>query len=256
MDAKQFLAEFSHIANASGGVQRLREMIYNLAVTGNLTQQLEGESDASELLESITKNKANRIKEKKFKSSPKFDKKSIFPPSNIEIPQHWQWTNLVSIGEISPKNQADDDLDTSFIPMRGISQFYSGVLTPEKRKWSKIKKGYTQFADGDVVIAKITPCFENGKSAVISGLTNGLGAGTTELHVVRPLPGIDPRYIYVFLRSPLFMIEGELFMTGTAGQKRLTSEYFATRAFPLPPEEEQGRIVDKIDELMELCEIL
>lgn len=256
MDAKQFLAEFGHIANAPGGVQRLREMVYNFAVTGNLTDQNEGGENANDLLKEITKEKNTRVNSKNFKRSPKFESLSINKPANIQLPLHWVWTNLVSVGEISPKNVAKDELDTSFIPMSGISQLHSAGLATEQRKWGEIKKGYTQFADGDVVIAKITPCFENGKSAVIENLNNGIGAGTTELHVVRPLPGVNPRYIYIFLRSPYFMIEGELSMTGTAGQKRLTSEYFASRPFPLPPFEEQARIVAKVDELMALCDQL
>jgi type I restriction enzyme S subunit len=256
MDAKQFLAEFGHIANANDGVQRLRKVVYNLAITGNFTERIGDEGLATELLESITKEKQQRIVAKQFKSSPKFERLVKSIPTSINIPNHWVWTNLVSIGEISPKNEANDELDASFIPMRAVSHLHSGKLLTETRKWGNIKKGYTQFADGDVAIAKITPCFENGKSAVIEGLKNSIGAGTTELHVVRPLPGVNPRYIYVFLRSPYFMVEGELKMTGTAGQKRLTSEYFASRPFPLPPLAEQARIAEKVDELMGLCDKL
>jgi type I restriction enzyme, S subunit len=257
MDTKQFLAEFEHIANAIGGVKRLREMIYNLAVTGNLPfPKIDEVDDARELLKRITSEKNKRIRDKQFKRTPKFEKAVAKPPSNIELPKHWVWTNLASIGEISPKNEVEDSLDASFIPMSGVSQLHSGELILERRKWGNIKKGYTQFADGDVVIAKITPCFENGKSGVIKGLSNRVGAGTTELHVIRPLPGVNPRYIYIFLRSPYFMVEGEMNMTGTAGQKRLTSKYFATRPFPLPPIEEQVWIVKKVDDLMDLCDKL
>jgi len=79
----------------------------------------------------------------------------------------------------------------------------------EGRPWGKIRKGYTHFAAGDVVLAKITPCFENGKAAVICGLPHLAGAGTTELHVVRPIDGLtEPGYLYCFLRSPLFTVEG------------------------------------------------
>lgn len=256
MDAKQFLAEFGHIVNATGGVQKLRELVYNLAISGNLCQRNENEGEASELLEAITLEKNKRVKEKSFKRTPKFEKMEITLPNGFDLPRSWAWTNLVSIGEISPKNTADDDLECSFVPMTGVSQEHAGDLIVETRKWGKIKKGYTQLANGDVAIAKITPCFENGKSAVIEGLKNSIGAGTTELHVVRPLPGVNPKYIYIFLRSPYFRVEGELKMTGTAGQKRLSSDYFATRAFPLPPIEEQARIVEKVDELMSLCDKL
>jgi type I restriction enzyme S subunit len=104
-------------------------------------------------------------------------------------------------------------------------------LAPEANKWGSIKKGFTHFANGDVVVAKITPCFENGKAAVIDGLEHSIGAGTTELHVFRPIhAGVLSGYVYLFLRSPYFAIEGEKNMTGTAGQKRLPTEYFATRA--------------------------
>lgn len=256
MDTKQFLSEFGHIAKAPGGVQKLREMIYQFAITGGLSSTGLYEKTGHALLDAITLEKKRRIKEKKFKRSPKLEKISGNSVFELVIPKHWAWTDLVSIGEINPKNAVSDEQNASFVPMRAISQMHGVAITPETRKWGKIKKGYTQFADGDVVVAKITPCFENRKSAVISELTNGVGAGTTELHVVRPLPGIIPGYIYVFLRSPYFMVKGEQNMTGTAGQKRLPSEYFASRPMPLPSTEEQASIVAKVDELMVLCDQL
>ena len=123
------------------------------------------------------------------------------------------------------------------------------------RPWGEIKKGYTHFAEGDVGLAKITPCFENGKSAVFRNLTGGIGAGTTELHIVRPLSA-HPDYILLFLKSPHFIQTGIPKMTGTAGQKRVPTEYFAYSPFPLPPLAEQHRIVAKVDELMVLCDRL
>lgn len=157
---------------------------------------------------------------------------------------------MLDLGEINPRNRATDDELAAFIPMSGISQVHHGVLVSETRQWVEIKQGFTHFANGDVVLAKITPCFENGKAAVISGLDNpnGIGAGTTELHVFRTIhPEVLSTYIYLFLRSPFFAFEGERNMTGTAGQKRLPTEYFATRAMPLPTFAEQERIVAKVD---------
>ena len=119
----------------------------------------------------------------------------------------------------------------------------------------KRERGYTHFAEGDVGLAKITPCFENGKSTVFRNLMNGIGSGTTELHVVRPI-FVDPDYILLFLKSPHFIETGIPKMTGTAGQKRVPAEYFAHSAFPLPPLAEQQRIVAKVDELMALCDQL
>lgn len=257
MDAQQFLEEFGHIANAPGGVQRLREMVYQLAITGTLTAQLDADGDARELLAEISTLRDRLIREKAYKRLLKFEAEVLDIPSAIELPATWCWTRLLDIGEISPRNDAPDEADASFIPMSGFSELHKGALAPEAKKWAHIKKGFTHFRNGDVVVAKITPCFENGKAAVIDGLTHSIGAGTTELHVFRPIhSGILPGYIYVFLRSPYFAIEGEKNMTGTAGQKRLPTEYFATRALPLPPPNEQSRILAKVDELMALCDKL
>lgn len=119
----------------------------------------------------------------------------------------------------------------------------------------EIKKGYTHFAEGDVGLAKITPCFENGKSTVFRNLTGDFGSGTTELHILRPVL-VDPDYVVLFMKSPQFIESGILRMTGTAGQKRVSSEYFTSSPFPLPPLAEQHRIVAKVDELMALCDRL
>ena len=258
MNAQTFLDNLGHIANAPEGVQRLREMIYNLAITGDLNQQKSEDGDGKSLLEKITETRRQLIESKSFKRSPKLENlRDTFATELPDIPGSWVWTRLVDIGEINPKNQAEDDIIASFASMSAISEKYSEEMTPDDKPWSVIKKGFTHFADGDVVLAKITPCFENGKSAVVQQLSNGIGAGTTELHVIRPItPFVDPRFIYIFLRSPYFKIAGETHMTGTAGQKRLPTEYFATRPFPLPPIEEQKCIVVKVDELMALCDKL
>lgn len=257
MDAEQFLAEFGHIASAPGGIQQLREMIYQLAITGALTPQIEAEGDACTLLADIGASRERLISKKAYKRLPKLESEALNIPVLVGIPASWCWTRLLDIGEISPRNDAPDEAPASFIPMSGFSQLHMSQLAPEAKKWGSIKKGFTHFANGDVVVAKITPCFENGKAAVIDGLEHSIGAGTTELHVFRPIhAGILSSYVYLFLRSPYFAIEGEKSMTGTAGQKRLPTEYFATRAMPLPPTGEQSRIVDKVDELMALSDKL
>lgn len=259
MDAQRFLEEFGHIADAPGGIQRLREMIYNLAITGDLTQQRLEDGDAQTLLEKIELTRQSLIQLKAYKRLPTLESEPLNIPGKINLPESWRWTRLLNIGEINPRNDASDDEPAAFIPMSGIPQLHKGKLVTESRLWGEIKKGFTHFANGDVVLAKITPCFENGKAAVITGLDNpkGIGAGTTELHVFRPIdPEVLSEYVYVFLRSPYFAVEGERNMTGTAGQKRLPTEYFATRAMPLPPFAEQKRIVAKVDELMALCDKL
>ena len=257
MDAQQFVAEFGHIANAPGGVEQLRQMVYQLAITGTLTLQTSADGDARELLAEIAQLRDQLIRDKKYKRLPKLEAQALSIPNGIDLPAAWCWTRLLDVGEISPRNDAEDEALASFIPMSGIPQLHQGALFAEAARWRDIKKGFTHFANGDVVVAKITPCFENGKAASITGLEHAIGAGTTELHVFRPIhPGVLSGYVYLFLRSPYFAIEGERSMTGTAGQKRLPTDYFATRAFPLPPTEEQSRIVSKVDELMALCDQL
>jgi type I restriction enzyme S subunit len=106
-------------------------------------------------------------------------------------------------------------------------------------------------------LAKITPCFENGKAAIFSDLTNGIGAGTTELFIARPfLDEISRRYLLLTMKTSTYLREGEAQMTGTAGQRRVTRAYFEATPLPLPPLAEQERIVVKVDELMELCDAL
>lgn len=258
MDARQFIAEFGHIANAPGGVARLRQMIYQLAVTGSLTPRGTG-ADAGELLTEIEQTRQALIRAKNYKRMLEIESEAIRLPPGIALPPEWRWSRLLNVGEINPRNDAPDDQLVAFVPMSGVPQLHKAPIVAETRRWEEIKKGYTHFANGDVVLAKITPCFENGKAAVVANLPGdaGIGAGTTELLVFRPIhSGLLPGYVYLYLRSPLFTVEGEKNMTGTAGQKRVPTDYFATRAFPLPPTEEQSRIVAKVDELMTLSDKL
>jgi type I restriction enzyme S subunit len=120
-----------------------------------------------------------------------------------------------------------------------------------------VKKGFTQFAEGDIGLAKITPCFENGKAAIFQNLQNGIGAGTTELHVARPWSHeVNRRYLLITMKTASYLAKGEAQMTGTAGQKRVTRTYFEASPLPFPPLAEQQRIVAKVDELMALCDAL
>jgi len=175
------------------------------------------------------------------------------PP--FHIPDAWQWVTLNDLGSCRARNGVCDGISTSFVPMAMVPAKYGDTVASERRAWRDIKKGFTHFADGDVVMAKITPCFENGKSAVMRGLTNGVGAGTTELHVFRrSTDQVLPEYILIQIKSRGFIARGESVMTGSAGQKRVPRDYFSSSPFPLPPLAEQKRIVAKVDELMALCD--
>ena len=256
MDAQQFLSEFGHIANAPGGIERIRELIYQFAVTGRLAPQQSEEGDASLVLERVAEVRRQLIREKRFKRTAKLESETLVAPG-IALPESWRWSRLLDLGEINPRNDAGEDHAATFVPMAAVSEKHGQLLGGAVTRWGAISKGYTHFANGDVLIAKITPCFENGKAARVTGLQHGIGAGSTEFHVFRPITEeVNPAYVYLFLRSPLFRVRGQTTMTGTAGQKRLPTDYFALCAMPLPPKGEQARIVAKVDELMALCDRL
>lgn len=254
MNAQRLLQHFNRIADAPDAVPRLRRFILDLAVRGKLVEQDPGDEPAAELLKRIQTEKARLAKEGKGRK----DKPSVSPMDDdlpFSIPSGWQWSQLATIGLISPRNDVDGALLASFVPMTLIPAEYGSSHSHDVRPWHEIKSGYTHFAEGDVGLAKITPCFENGKSTIFRGLTGGIGAGTTELHIVRPLL-VNADYVLLFLKCPHFIETGIPRMTGTAGQKRVSAEYFAYSPFPLPPLAEQQRIVAKVDELMALCDRL
>jgi type I restriction enzyme S subunit len=255
MNADTFLQNFRHLADAPGGVQRLREMVLELAVQGKLVEQDAGDEPAAVLLDRMREEREQLIglgTIKKSKPAPPVMDDDIPHP----IPNGWEWTRLRTAGLINPRNNADDDLEVSFVPMTLIPDTYGAPPDSEPRRWADIRSGYTHFADGDAVMAKITPCFQNRKSTVMRGLHAGIGAGTTELYVLRPFAKAVPEYVVIFLKSPNFVEHGVRNMTGSAGQKRVPKKYFSDTPFPLPPLAEQERIVAKVDELMALCDEL
>ena len=167
----------------------------------------------------------------------------------FEIPNGWVWARISNIFQINPKNICSDELEVAFIPMEKLSAGYGSNYSYEKVKWRKIKKSFTHFANGDIAFAKITPCFQNRKSAVFEKLPNGVGAGTTELKILRTFAEtINRYYLLYFLKSPYFVEEA--IFKGTANQQRIISGYLENKLFPLPPLEEQQRIVEKIKELI------
>lgn len=176
----------------------------------------------------------------------------------FELPEGWEWTTLTRIAEINPKiDVSDDEQEISFIPMPLISTKFDGSHEFEIKKWKDVKKGYTHFANGDIAIAKITPCFENSKAAIFSGLKNGIGVGTTELHVARPFSDIiNRKYLLLNFKSPNFLKSGESQMTGSAGQKRVPRLFFENNPIPFPPLQEQERIIIRFTQLMSLCDQL
>lgn len=242
------------LAGAPNGIKKLRELILELAVRGKLVPQDANDEPAGELLKRIAEEKARLVAEGKIKKQkPLAEAGEQAKP--FELPVGWEWSSLAQVAFVNPRNAAADSLEVSFVPMTFIGTRFDDQHAQEPRLWSEVKQGFTHFAEGDIGVAKITPCFENSKACVFSNLVNGLGAGTTELHIVRPVSGtLNPRYVLAYLKSPQFLLVGETKMTGTAGQKRLPKDFVEANPFPMPPLAEQHRIVAKVDELMALCD--
>ena len=232
--------------------KQIRQSILQYAVQGKLVEQNPQDEPASELLKRIKAEKEQLIKDGKIK------KEKPLPPITqdeipYDLPQGWQWVKLGSICSINPRNIADDDTNAGFIPMSYIKDGYNNEHSFEIRKWKDIKKGFTHFKNGDIVIAKITPCFQNRKSAIIKNLPNNIGAGTTELHVIREDTNILlKKYLLSIFKTELFIKNGIKNFTGTAGQQRIGKDYLANYLIPLPPLAEQKRIVAKVEELLNL----
>ncbi|EKR0125682.1 restriction endonuclease subunit S [Salmonella enterica] len=239
------------------GIKKLRELILELAVRGKLVPQDPNDEPASELLKRIAAEKAELVKQGKIKKTKPLPEISE-EEKPFELPVGWEWTTLNTLAEINPKiDVSDDEQDISFVPMPLISTKFDGSHDFEVRKWKEVKKGYTHFANGDIAIAKITPCFENSKAAIFSGLKNNVGVGTTELHVARPYSqAVNLQYLLLNFKSPGFLKVGESQMTGSAGQKRVPRHFFENYPLPFPPLQEQERIVNNFTQLMILCDQL
>jgi len=145
--------------------------------------------------------------------------------------------------------QSHRDTEISFVPMPAVDEHLGAITAPQIRPLSEVWKGFTHFADGDVIFAKITPCMENGKTAIARGLKNGLACGSTEFHVLRPTNGLIAEYIWRYLRQMSFRAEAEAAMTGAVGQRRVPKPFLEDRNLPIPPLPEQRRIVAKLDRL-------
>ena len=169
-----------------------------------------------------------------------------------ELPEGWASDRFNSISELNPRHPSglDDSQLVTFVPMTCVHESSPNFDRSNERSLAEVRKGYTHFAEGDVLFAKITPCMENGKGAVATGLRNGLGCGTTELHVIRPLGGIDPHYVYRFLQQESVRRDAAANFTGSAGLLRAPMSFIAELELPLPPLAEQRRIVGKLELLL------
>jgi type I restriction enzyme S subunit len=161
------------------------------------------------------------------------------------------YSYLGEIAKLNPsfggKSLRCDEL-VDFLPMSAVNATLTTARATEQRTFQSVQKGYTNFADGDVLLAKITPCFENGKIAVAQ-LNTSYGFGSTEFHVVRAdKTRLDGRYLVHFLRRNEIRVDGARNMTGSGGQRRVPRHYLESLSVPLPPLPEQRRVADILDQ--------
>ena len=218
--------------NLQETIKQAKSKILDLAIHGKLVPQDPTDEPASELLKRI---------------NPKAEI-TCDTPQYGKLPKGWALTTVRDVFNINPKNKAETTQTAGFVPMTNICDGFNSQFTYETKEWGKIKSGFTHFADGDIAVAKISPCLENRKSMVLCNLPNGIGAGTTELHVFRPLC-VDALYGLYFFKSDYFISNCVGTFNGVVGQQRVSKSIVEAICFHLPPLNEQRRIVTKIEEL-------
>ena len=156
---------------------------------------------------------------------------------------------------LNPKSKIDDNTEIGFIPMACVDDGFSGKHSFEIRNWGDVKKGYCHFQDGDIGVAKISPCYENLKSCILQSLPNGVGTGTTELVILRSLGVYAPFYLYLF-KSSWYISQGTKYFKGVVGQQRVNKAIFTELEVPLPSVAEQERIVAEIKRWFGLIDLI
>lgn len=212
----------------------LPELEIQKEIVSEITKKQAVIKDARSLIEKVERERANsgqifeRLKCKKVKVS--------------------------EIAQINPKkseiSKLSNDLKVSFVPMSKVNELRMDFNTDEARLKSEVVKGYTYFKDGDILLAKITPCFENGKSGIVKNMKNGIGFGSTEFIVIRPGEKVLPEWLYYQVTNNKFIDEGKKFMTGSAGQKRLPASFLEKFEIPLPELQEQKDIVERFNGML------
>ena len=226
----------------------LRQKILDLAIHGKLVPKDPNDEPASVLLERIKAEKERLIKEGKIKRTKRSKAacdKPHYENEDFDIPNSWTMAEMSDLFLLNPKNEVSDETEVGFVPMACVEDGFSGNHSFETRKWEDVKKGYCHFQNGDIGVAKISPCFENLKSCILHSLPNGVGTGTTELVILRSLGVYVPFYMYLF-KSSWYISQGTKYFKGVVGQQRVNKVIFTDLKVPLPSVAEQERIVAEI----------
>ena len=238
-EQKRIVTEVDHLFASVDKIEQGKDELYNiikqakskildLAIHGKLVPQDPNDEPAIGLLKRI---------------NPDF-----IPCDNghyPQLPKGWCITDVKSVFIINPKNKVADDTIAGFVSMVNIADGFANEFRFEQKAWRNIKKGFTHFADGDIVVAKISPCLENRKSAIVTSLPNGIGAGTTELFVFRSQCVLSEYALY-FFKSNIFVNHCVGSFNGVVGQQRVSKSIVESIKIPLPPISEQKRIIDSV----------
>ena len=236
----------------------LRQKILDLAIHGKLVPQDPNDEPASVLLERIKAEKERLIKEGKIKRTKRSKAacdKPHYENEDFAIPNSWTMAEMSDLFLLNPKDEVDDETEVGFVPMACVEDGFSGNHSFETRKWEDVKKGYCHFQNGDIGVAKISPCFENLKSCILHSLPNGVGTGTTELVILRSLGVYVPFYMYLF-KSSWYISQGTKYFKGVVGQQRVNKAIFTDLKVPLPSVAEQKRIVAEIKRWFAFIDII
>ena len=233
----QWHDEFSSIMNdleneKKGLLKNIRLVkfkILELAMQGKLVPQDPTDEPAAEMLKRINPN-AKILTD--FQHYP-------------QLPSNWAISTIKEVFTINPKNKVPDSTIAGFIPMNAIRDGFSNCFSFEEKPWKNIKSGFTHFANGDVAVAKISPCLENRKSMILSGLPNGIGSGTTELLIFRS-EILIPEFALLFFKSDYFIQKCIGTFNGVVGQQRVGKSFVEEIIIPIPPKDDQKRITKKV----------
>ena len=251
-------------------IENRKISILDRAFKGVLTFKWRNEnktSDTKELLKSINEKKLKKWEEECLQAEKDGNKKPKKPiikevkdmivpveEQPYKLPNSWVWVRLGEVVEVNP-NKIKIDIGENelvdFIPMKNVSESSPEIIEKNFEKFKDLQKGYTQFIKNDILFAKITPCMENGKTAIISDLKEKIGYGSTEFHILRSTKIINNKLLYNFLKQKGFREDARYNMTGSVGFRRVPTEFMKSYPFPLPPLEEQQEIVRILDEVLE-----
>ncbi|MBU1862684.1 MAG: N-6 DNA methylase [Candidatus Omnitrophica bacterium] len=171
---------------------------------------------------------------------------------HIDIDPEWEMVELGKIAEINPKksqiSDLDQELEVSFVPMADINENRMNFVPKTKKKIGEVFKGYTYFSENDVLLAKVTPCFENGKAGIARGLVNEIGFGSSEFYVLRAGKRIRPEWIYYNIILSSFREIGTAKMTGTGGLQRVPKDFVYNWRIPCPKINVQDEVIREINQ--------